>query len=213
MRVRSASRRMARWVSGIVALNAVLGAGAAMAAPAAGAWQCASPTVTVTPTGAAPGEVVLVQGRGFVAGCEEHPLDAGSTFRRAAQSEIELWMRVGDARPRQLAEVHLDDRTSFAIAVQLPADLETGPGVIEVPVDDSLGGVVSVPLEVAGSRVVEGDAATWTLSDGIDEGGVPWRWVGVGAVGGALALLVLASVPRRADARRERYRDLENWHW
>jgi hypothetical protein len=37
--------------------------------------------------------------------------------------------------------------------------------------------------------------------------------VGVGAIGGALALLVLVTVPRRADARRERYRDLEAWHW
>jgi hypothetical protein len=158
----------------ILVLAVVLGSVVLVGPVPAGASQCAQPSLAVEPATAAPGAVVLVQGRSFAAGCEDHPLDAGSALRRAAQSEVELWVRVGEAR-QKVAEVHLDDRVSFVIAVQVPTDLGTGAGVIEAPVDDSFGGVVSVPLEIAGAAVEESDVATWTLTDGVDRGGVPWR--------------------------------------
>ena len=181
----------------VASVVAVVGLVAGPGIGPAGA-DCSGPTLAVAPATAAPGQRITIAGTYFGTDCN----DTGrpGPVLGTPQRDIELWVQVGEGS-RQVAVVDAGSGYDFAIDVAVPPSL--GVGAAEVQARSAEGVLMTArpaPFDVVGDPIGSADlpVVQQPATDGTG-GGVPWGWVGLGAVVGAvLALGTVAVVGRRS---------------
>jgi hypothetical protein len=169
--------------------------------------DCSGPTLTVTPSTAAPGAPVTIAGLYFGDACNDTGA-AGPPLGRPLRG-VEIWVRVGEVE-KQVAIVDAGPGYDFAVEVAVPPSLGTGPGQVVARSSTFSIGPGPAGLVVEGAAVRVDDPALYDARrfaapiDGVDvvrEGQSSsrsvWPWVLIGAAGGAAVAVSVVGVARR----------------